>query len=308
MLNKTLSTEIVTVTPEMAMNLLECNTLNRPLSDSHVKRIANQIIDGKWRFNGDTIKISDDGQVLDGQHRLWAVVEAKRPIGTIIVRGVQRDAFTTIDTICRHRSSGDTIALSGQLRHRNIIGGALSWLIRWQRGVDPKNNKLTVLENYRALHNRIENSDIEAAFAANGRIVNAVQRAMKLRRICNPSILGFLYFAASNRNLTIAEQFMLKLEDPADVGINHPFYQFRAWLTTNPLKRKEPEHVIALAFKALNAAAANRTIALLKWTSQGNNAERYPQLDITPQKEAEPESKPGRKGAHEVVAPFQARR
>src|SRR5216683_3522813 len=119
--------QIVTITPEMAMNLLEHNTLNRPLNDQHVQRISRQIIDGKWRFNGDTIKIADTNDVLDGQHRLWAVIEAKKPIETIIVYGIARDAFATIDTLRKPRSFADVVALNGTARHRNYVASALTW-------------------------------------------------------------------------------------------------------------------------------------------------------------------------------------
>src|SRR4051794_37109554 len=94
----------VLVTPEMAMRLLDANKLNRPLTSGHAERIAQQIIQGKWRFNGDTIKISEDGDVLDGQHRLFAIIEAKIAVETIIVYGIKRDAFATIDTIRKTRS------------------------------------------------------------------------------------------------------------------------------------------------------------------------------------------------------------
>jgi len=110
--------ERVKITPKMAMDLLEHNTLNRPLSDGHVKRLAQQIIDGKWKYNGDTIKVSKDGAILDGQHRLWAVIEAKRPIETVIIRGIARDAFATIDTTRRLRSGGDVLALNGVTTYR----------------------------------------------------------------------------------------------------------------------------------------------------------------------------------------------
>jgi len=40
----------ITVTPEMAIKLLEKNQLNRPLSQAHVQRIARQIKEHKWCF------------------------------------------------------------------------------------------------------------------------------------------------------------------------------------------------------------------------------------------------------------------
>ena len=264
-------TERVMLTPEMAMQLLEHNTHNRPISQMHVARLVEQIAANLWQFNGDTIKISIDGQVLDGQHRLWACIESKRPVDTIIVRGVERDAFSTIDTIRRPRLPGDVVALMGTTRHRIYIGAALGWLVRWQRGV---------LDTWKQPGNRIENSDIETAFAANPMIVRAVERAMGVRRVGNPSLLSFLYYIAANRNERIAEAFMAALEDPGGLGVSHPFYQFRAWLTMDHTKSRQPEHVIALAFKAMNAVGAGKPVRGLKWVSQGKTAEAFPTLAI----------------------------
>src|SRR5262245_875204 len=78
------------VTPELATRLLEANGDNRPLTQSHVERIARQIRQGKWQFNGDTIKIASNEDVLDGQHRLWAIIEAQTAVESLIVYGIDR--------------------------------------------------------------------------------------------------------------------------------------------------------------------------------------------------------------------------
>ena len=157
----------IRLTPEVATALLEHNQLNRPLRDHHVKRLAAQIVAGKWKFNGDTIKVAETGDVLDGQHRLWAVIEAKRPVETIVVYGIARDAFATIDTLRAVRTGADVLALNGASRYRHIISAALAWLIRWQRGS---------IDRFRDPANRVENSDIEAAFTAHPSMAVAVER------------------------------------------------------------------------------------------------------------------------------------
>lgn len=269
MLNKPLA--IVTLSPEMATELLEHNTLNRPLNQQHVQRIARQISEDKWRFNGDTIKVSKGGDVLDGQHRLWAVLEAKKPIETVLVRGIEREAFATIDTIRKTRNGGDTLALCGATRYRNITSEALKWLLRWQRGI---------LEDYRAPQNRIENSDVETAFGSNPQMVRAVERATKLRSLGNPSLIGFIYYILSNRDEELAERMMMTLEDPASIGVNDPFFRLRTYFTSNRRQRKEPLVTIALSIKAANAAAANQKVQVLNWKNQGERVEEFPKLKI----------------------------
>jgi hypothetical protein len=263
--------KIVTLTPEDATALLEHNNLNRPLNDQHVKRICAQIISSKWKFNGDTIKISDDGDVLDGQHRLWACIESKRSIETIIVRGIERDAFATIDTLRKPRSGADVLALSGATRYRNVISSALQWLLRWQRNC---------LEDFKAPKNRIENSDIEAAFSAHPGIARAVERAMQLRGLANPSVAGFFYYVLTNRNPELADRMMATLENPAGVSVKDPYFRLRSYFTSDHHKRKEPLVSIALMVKASNAAHLEKKIEVLSWKSQGNNPEAFPKLDV----------------------------
>ena len=269
MVNKPLA--IVHLTPEMATELLEQNTLNRPLNQQHVSRISRQITDGKWRFNGDTIKVAKTGDVLDGQHRLWAVIDAQKSVDTVLVRGIEREAFATIDTIRKPRSGADTLALCGATRYRNIASEALKWLLRWQRGF---------LEDYRAPQNRIENSDVEEAYTNNPQIIRAVERATKLRGLGNPSIIAFLYYILSNRNEVLAERMMVTLEDPSGVGISDPFFRLRTYFTSDHHKRKEPLVTIALAIKAANAAATGQKVQVLNWKNQGQRVEAFPKLNV----------------------------
>lgn len=60
------------VTPEMAENILAARGPNRNVSASVINKYARDMLAGRWQLNGQTIKISKDGQLLDGQHRLEA--------------------------------------------------------------------------------------------------------------------------------------------------------------------------------------------------------------------------------------------
>ena len=96
----------------------------------------------------------------------------------------------------------------------------------------------------------------------------------------NPGVLAFLYYVTANRKPEIADRFMEAIEDPSGLSLSNPLYQFRAYLTTFTAKKREPDHTIALAFKALNAVAAGKPIKLLKWKNQGAQAEPFPELKL----------------------------
>ncbi|MEH7879332.1 hypothetical protein V7799_17715 [Rhizobium laguerreae] len=67
-----LKVKAVMVTPEMAENILAARGPNRNVSASVINKYARDMLAGRWQLNGQTIKISKDGQLLDGQHRLEA--------------------------------------------------------------------------------------------------------------------------------------------------------------------------------------------------------------------------------------------
>jgi hypothetical protein len=269
----------VTLTPEIAAELLEANRLNRPLSQALVNRIASQITRGLWRYNGDTIKVSTTLDVLDGQHRLWAILEAKRPVETLIVFGIAREAFETIDTIRKPRNAGDTVALEGIVRHRAIVGAALGWLVRYERGV---------METYKQPGNRVENSDVKEAMRANPRIVNAAERVGPLRRLVNHGLMTFFYYVMSTQNAALADELVDGLADPSRLAVDHPYYLLRVYLTSASMRR-DATRTTAMLIKAANAAHRGDRLKLLDWRSGGKNPEKFPELNVRNLRKAEPE-------------------
>lgn len=91
--------EVVTITPEEAISICEeYNGFNRPVDWNIVHYYASQMKEGLWQINGEAIILSDQGELLDGQHRLYACVEAGVPFRTILVKGISKEAFKTINT------------------------------------------------------------------------------------------------------------------------------------------------------------------------------------------------------------------
>lgn len=119
------------VTPEFARQLLELNTANRPISRREVERLKAILAGGQWRYNGESIKISDTGKVLDGQHRLIAIAESGVAADLRIETGLPDDVFTTLDQ-GRKRTGGDVLAVRGVMRY-NATAMAAATLYRMIR-------------------------------------------------------------------------------------------------------------------------------------------------------------------------------
>lgn len=96
---------IETITPALAADWLKSNAeYNRKERPRWVHELAASIKDGRWVINGESIVFDEDGFLIDGQHRLSAVVESGIPIRSVVVRDVSRDSFKTIDS--GHRRTG----------------------------------------------------------------------------------------------------------------------------------------------------------------------------------------------------------
>jgi hypothetical protein len=128
--------EVVTISPTDATNWLRCNEHNRPVRKNHVNFLAREIRAGNWQVNGQAIVIADNEQVLDGQHRLLAIIEAGQAIKTLVVYGITPEAFSTIDTGAV-RSSADALLLHFHDYPQNIVKAvatAVPWLKQLERG------------------------------------------------------------------------------------------------------------------------------------------------------------------------------
>ena len=98
--------KVETITPEIAKTMLGENVNNRRISRDNVNLFAREIRNGEWRFNGEAIKFGKDGRLLDGQHRLLAVIAADKPLTTLVIRGLEDETQQTMDS-GKTRTLGD---------------------------------------------------------------------------------------------------------------------------------------------------------------------------------------------------------
>jgi hypothetical protein len=115
--------KMVTVTPQIAEKWLQRSTHNRNVVRARVDQYAADIRRGEWRVNGEAIKISRDGKILDGQHRLLAVLEANAAITTLVITGLEPEAQETMDQ-GRARSFADVLKLRGEKYYQPLSTAA----------------------------------------------------------------------------------------------------------------------------------------------------------------------------------------
>lgn len=81
---KIVSVEVKTITPAMASEMLNKNNGNRNISQAKVQYYARIMREGSWKLTHQGIAISTTGNIIDGQHRLVAIVQYGKPIDFIV--------------------------------------------------------------------------------------------------------------------------------------------------------------------------------------------------------------------------------
>jgi len=92
------SFDVETITPEKAAQILAVsNFKNRKLRQVVVGKYAVMMAKGDWKLSPEAIVISNTGRLLNGQHRLSAVVKSGVPCRFLTIRGPDDDVFSVLD-------------------------------------------------------------------------------------------------------------------------------------------------------------------------------------------------------------------
>jgi hypothetical protein len=266
---------VVQMTAKLAEQILENNRLNRSLRTGIVERYARDMIAGNWRMNAETIKMTADGDLLDGQHRLYAVILASetRPgisISMMVAEGLDPSVMPTIDTGAP-RSFSDVLSIDKET-NTTMVASAIRLLAWWEAHPRPAS----------AQGLRVSHSELHAILEKNRDIFDRasdVAAMKKARKIVPPGILLFVYRMAHRVDSAKAGMW-LKLLD-AGVGDEmterHPIHQLRERMNDNrAAKAKLPQvEVLALAMKSWQQFLTGTRKNVLVWRT----TEAFPEFE-----------------------------
>lgn len=246
-----------TITPKKAAELLKKNTHNRPCMMSYVDELSAAILRGEWKVNGDTIKLNGD-VLVDGQHRLHAVVKSGKSIVTYIVRGVQADAFNTID-LGRKRTTGQLLARDG-FKHYNTLSAAARTIYMYETG------------RMRILSSRVGDFSPSVAFGvveSHSGLVDSVDFVLSVgaHSIAPGGSIAAFHWLMKQKDDVLADTFWTQVCTGEHIGAKDPSFILRRRLIDNRKSQaKLRGYVLAALFvKAWNATRAGKAIGTLKF-------------------------------------------
>jgi len=243
-------TELVTLSPALASILLERNENNRPLSATGVERIKRDLEQGRWVFNGESIIVSIDGKLNDGQHRCRAVVETGISIRMVIVFGPRRDSRLTLDQgICR--TVGHYLGMNGY-SDANNLGSAANYYWQWKARNSLSNSGKDRPTKTQAMEVVRDNPLLADSLAFVSR--------KGVRTMTTPAMLAFCHRAfAENSEIEHANRFMELLLSGAYLANGDPILYCRNRLVETRSRSNIQERA-ELIFKTWNHWRASERV------------------------------------------------
>ena len=259
------------VAPDMAKEWLETtNIKNRPLSEAHWMKIWLDIIESRWKYNGEPISFGTNGALLNGQHRLQACAESETSIDTDVIFGLDPEAMNTID-IGKVRTAANIAHLEGVENATASCAAAHLILLHENGGIQQLGNK-DVEPSKPKVNERVRSDRRISAVAGHASGMG--------RGLAAPRVMTFCYYVFSDQNPDLAETFFNQLESGAGLTQRSPVYLLRERLRTNSAgKAKLPLlEIVALFFKAWIAYRSGRPVKCLRWNNSGANPEGFPEI------------------------------
>jgi hypothetical protein len=117
----------VHVTPEIAERWLKTNSINRNVRQTKVNQYARDMAAGRWTLSNDDICFDVDGHLLNGQHRLNAVIASGATVLMGIKRNVPRAAMSNMDTGAA-RTAGDVLGFANE-KNAQLLASTVKVLV-----------------------------------------------------------------------------------------------------------------------------------------------------------------------------------
>lgn len=266
------------VTPTMARKYLETSSGNRPISMPTVRTYAKAMKEGRWKMNGVPIVFDNEGHLLDGHHRLYAIIDANKSLEMSVTYGVESDTFTTFD--CgRHRTIGQLLAMNGVSNYNRVSGVVSANAALENTGRIRQNNGAKGL----SLANDVyyaKWSEHPEDYADCTKFAESLYRIARIMRVSWVGGLTFYLTHTGGYRVDFVKKFFSAVCNLETSGIT-PADELRKFILrndrNNETKKITDEFLFAIVVKAWNAYARNKTVGMLKYVP---SQEDYPALKL----------------------------
>lgn len=241
------------VTPQIAAAWLVANLTNRKIQAARVAKMARDMDKGAWAFIGDPIRLTEPDEsglewLIDGQHRMNAIVESGTTQQFVVITGLPREAQAVVDS-GKGRSISDTLHMAKHTRAPQLAAAArLLWLIG--NGAQSWHDTKMTATNTEIVGLLASNPAIEAAMIA----VDGIHAASRLRY---PAATIMWYFGVV-REPGMTEKFFESLRTGAGLQEGDPVLALRNRLNSD--RRLSTNKQLYLGLRAMNLTRSGQPL------------------------------------------------
>ncbi len=244
------------VTPEMAKFLLSKNKSNRKISAQNLRILTFQVENKMWLEVSDSILVSEDDVLINGQHRLSVIAKLGIPLSLRIETNVDKRVFSVID-IGKKRTGADTLAVE---------------LAKWPKPTANAVRFIALLSTntIRAKAIAFSNPEYSAFYKAHPRLQESMEYGKTLKNsIFSHSLLAaFHYLLSETTYKTLAEEFLTKIALGCNIEPNCATGVLREKMSHMNKTRESSEDKLEYCIIAWNKYVVGEKIKVLKKSTE----------------------------------------
>jgi hypothetical protein len=259
-----------TITPALASVMLTRNVKNRGKKRKKIEDYAGMQKQGRWGFTSETIKFDRNGNLIDGQNRLFACVESDTPFTTLIAYGLDPKVFPHLDRGAR-RSTADNLVAEGE-KNAHALAAAATLLWRLERGAPlwatetPEPDEVQIiLDRHPGLRESMD-----------------AVKGGSIRLIRSHGAAGFFHYQFAQTNRDTADWFFARIGDGEMLRNTDAVKVLRDKLERdlNSNRRMGKRELYAVIIKAWNYTINARpaSTSAIRFRGNGPAAEPFPEI------------------------------
>jgi hypothetical protein len=278
--NSKITVTLTDLTPEVAEKWLSRNTLNRNVRQAKVREFAADMRNGKWHTDGDAIRFDWNGVMQNGQHRCLAVLESGVTIRVVVMKGLDPQARTVMDTGSK-RSAADALKFAGFNYDTNMLAAVA-------RIADARDSGY--LKTALATHiPPLSHSDVIAWAELNPEVDHAIGLARRTSKSIGitPAVWAYCLYELEKIDGPAAVEFATSIADFRTGGKGDPRYSvIQVFRSAEAGRRRRPgvAEAIYVVFRAWNAWVTGKSLSQVIAGSPSTGGNDIPR-PVTPTRE-----------------------
>lgn len=207
-----IKTSIEIIDADKAREYLLTVHRQRRVTKDHVRKLARSMSSGHWRMTAEPIQFDSSGHLINGQHRMHAVIESNTSHQFLVVRGLDEQSYEVMDQ-GRARTRGETLSTLNMKNSSNAAASA-AILVRMKFGLEIDRTN-------------VDNAEIMAFAKSNWDALEWSAINAKRCQLLPGSTYGAFLFIAFHANRIKAEAFADAVASGANLAEDSPVLALR---------------------------------------------------------------------------------